>query len=114
MKAVQLGGVTTSGGPSGCLESRMATIPGRLVATSTQFCPSGELRVLLRQTAPERSIGPALGAILHLLQVVRHADHVICSARAVIMARDSLGPSARATRWLNLRVYRSMSGGSSK
>jgi hypothetical protein len=114
MKTIQLRGVTTSAGPAGCAESRTATIPGRLAATSTQFWPSDELRALLRHTAPQRSIGPALGAMLHLLQVIRHADHAIRRATSAIMARDSLGPAARATRWLNLRVYRSMSGGSSR
>src|SRR5215469_18082648 len=54
------------------------------------------------------------GAIADLPGVLRDADHAMRSARAAIMVRDSSGPSARATRWLNLRLYRSTSAASSR
>jgi threonine dehydrogenase-like Zn-dependent dehydrogenase len=38
-RAVHWRGVTSSAGPDGFLESRTATVPGRLRATSTQFPP---------------------------------------------------------------------------
>src|ERR1022692_3875393 len=55
VNASHAAGVKTSLGPFGSFESRTATIPGRLLATSTQFPPDPLLRLLLRQTARESS-----------------------------------------------------------
>jgi hypothetical protein len=63
MKVAHSRRLTAKAGPSGYLESRIATKPGRFMATSTQFWPSDELLVLFRHRAPERSIEPALAAI---------------------------------------------------
>ena len=64
VKAAQRMRVTVSAGPSGFLESRIATIPGRLRATSTQLSLA-PLKELLRHSAVDRS-GVPLGLALFL------------------------------------------------
>src|SRR5260370_27149978 len=105
MKARQPEGLTISFGPSGSLESRTATTPRRLEATSTQLPPL-LLKVLLRQMARDRSLSSS--AIVHPL-FGRHGQ-ASSAAAAVIRLTDSSGPSALATRWLNMAWYRSTSG----
>ena len=53
--AAQAARLKTSAGPSGSLESRTATIPGRFRATWTHWPPLPPLRVLVRHTAVDRS-----------------------------------------------------------
>src|SRR6266436_4023789 len=97
MKDCHSRAVKVSTGPSRCLESRTATIPGRFPATSTH-APPLLLRVLLRHTARDRSTSGA--AIPHLLDF--EGGQASSAATPAIMLLDSSGSSALATRWLNI------------
>jgi hypothetical protein len=88
--------VTKRAGSSGCFESRMATRPGRLRATSTQL-PFWPLRVLLCHVARDRSGWVNLGTSLVLAQVMVLAA---CS----ISLTDSSGCKAAASSRSNARV----------
>lgn len=67
MNARQASAVTTSTGPSGSLESRIATTPGRLVAASTQasntVVHSGSGRVEGMFTVHVTAIGQAAAGV---------------------------------------------------
>src|SRR5579875_247080 len=104
VKAAQSARLMTSAGPCGSLESRTATIPGRLRATSTQFWPP--LKELFRHSAAARSCfmvsctshPPSVQALdghyLHYLST--HVPMNYLSAYVLMTARESSGETARA------------------
>src|ERR1022692_2874057 len=89
--------VKVSTGPQRSLESRTATMPGRLLATSTQF-PFPPLRELLRHTARDRSIAVIPRTFSH--------DQSSSCAAAWSISRDSFGPRAAACTNRNIPAYR--------
>src|SRR5437879_1981841 len=75
-------------GLCGFLESRTATTPGRLRATSTQAPPLSPLREDLRHTAPVRSICPQL---LSRSGLVGRSPHARDEAGPLVSADDQNG-----------------------
>src|SRR5260370_3054313 len=98
MKVAQSAEAKIRLGPSGSLESRTATMPGRLVATSTHW-PSPLLWLLLRHWARERS-RPCTSRLL---------SPSYSAARDAISDPDAAGLAATARRCSKTSVYRRIS-----